>query len=64
MFIELQNSTTIAEKIKYLEYSRLLQNCFQDFSIVDRFRADIYQYVGDEVVVSWSPKRGSKTMIS
>jgi len=64
MFIDLQSSTTIAEKIGHLEYSKLLQNCFQDFSIVDQFRADIYQYVGDEVVVSWSPKRGSKTIIS
>ncbi|GEO21609.1 hypothetical protein CQA01_21430 [Cyclobacterium qasimii] len=58
MFIDLQSSTSIAEKIGHLEYSRLLQNCFQDFSIVDRYRADIYQYVGDEVVVSWSPKKG------
>ncbi|MBI0400748.1 adenylate/guanylate cyclase domain-containing protein [Cyclobacterium marinum] len=60
MFVDLKNSTPIAEKIGHLEYSRLLQDCFQDFSIVDRYRADIYQYVGDEVVVSWTLKKGLK----
>lgn len=60
MFIDLKSSTSFAEKIGHLEYSRFLQNCYQDFSIVDRYRADIYQYVGDEVVVSWNPKKGTK----
>lgn len=59
MFIDLKSSTSFAEKIGHLEYSRFLQNCYQDFSIVDRYRADIYQYVGDEVVVSWNPKKGT-----
>lgn len=60
MFIDLQSSTSIAERIGHLEYSKFLQSCFQDFSIVDHYRADIYQYVGDEVVVSWSPNKGVK----
>lgn len=58
MFIDMQSSTTIAERLGHLEFSRLLRDCFSDFSIVDKFDAEIYQYVGDEVVVSWSPRRG------
>jgi adenylate cyclase len=58
MFIDLKGATTTAEKIGHLEYSKLLHDCFDDFSIVDRYKAEIYQYVGDEVVVSWSLKSG------
>jgi adenylate cyclase len=60
MFIDMRGSTTIAEKLGHLEFSKLIRDVFRDFSIVDRYRTDIYQYVGDEVVVSWSPKNGFK----
>ncbi len=60
MFIDMKDSTSIAEKMGHLEFSKLLQDCFQDFSVVDKYRAAIYQYVGDEVVISWSPKNGFK----
>ena len=53
MFVDLKGSTTIAEKIGHKKYSLLLQDCFRDFSIVAKYNAQIYQYVGDEVVVSW-----------
>ncbi|MFT5667960.1 MAG: adenylate cyclase [Vicingaceae bacterium] len=53
MFIDLQGSTTIAEKIGHFKFSELLRDCFNDLSIVDKFHAEIYQYVGDEVVISW-----------
>jgi len=36
----------------------LLQDCFYDLSIVTEYKAEIYQYVGDEVVLIWSPKTG------
>ncbi|MFT5724218.1 MAG: adenylate cyclase [Bacteroidia bacterium] len=58
MFVDMKGATSIAEKIGHIEFSKLLQDCFQDFAIVDRYSTDIYQYVGDEVVVSWSQKRG------
>jgi adenylate cyclase len=60
MFIDMKDSTKIAESLGHMEFSKLLQDCFQDFSIVDRYLGDIYQYVGDEVVVSWVPKKGLK----
>lgn len=54
IFLDLRNSTTIAEKLGHNKYSRLLQNCYHDLTdIVIKYKAEIYQYVGDEVVLSW-----------
>ncbi|TKG94762.1 adenylate/guanylate cyclase domain-containing protein [Puteibacter caeruleilacunae] len=55
MFMDLENSTTIAEKLGHITYSRFLQDCFQDLtSFIIGARATTYQYVGDEVVLTWS----------
>ncbi|PCJ64335.1 MAG: hypothetical protein COA58_13355 [Bacteroidetes bacterium] len=53
MFVDLKDSTAIAEKLGMYRYSYLLKDCFSDFSVVDKFNAQIYQYVGDEVVITW-----------
>lgn len=53
MFLDLQASTTIAEKIGHLKFSQLLQDCFNDLAITENFNAQIYQYVGDEAVLTW-----------
>ena len=53
MFVDLQSSTTIAEQLGHIDFSRLLQDCFSDFSVVGKYGAEVYQHVGDEVVVSW-----------
>jgi len=54
LFLDLRSSTTIAEKLGHHKYSKLLQDCFHDLTdIVLRYNAEIYQYVGDEVVLSW-----------
>jgi len=58
MFIDLKDSTPIAEKIGHIEFSKLLKDCFDDFAIVDDYQAEIYQYVGDEVVISWPLDQG------
>ena len=59
MFLDLIGSTTIAESLGHKEYSHLLRHCFHDLTdIVLTYRAEIYQYVGDEVVLSWSEKNG------
>lgn len=60
MFIDLKDATTIAEKIGHLNFSRMIRDCFQDFSVVDNYEAEIYQYVGDEVVISWPLRKGLK----
>ena len=53
MFLDLMGSTTIAEKLGHFKYSRFIQDCFYDLSVVDPYNAHIYQYVGDEVVLTW-----------
>ncbi len=62
MFLDLKSSTTIAEKIGHTKYSELIQDCFTDLSIVRHFKAEIYQYVGDEVILSWSISRGLENL--
>ncbi|MEL6810710.1 MAG: adenylate/guanylate cyclase domain-containing protein [Bacteroidota bacterium] len=59
MFLDLQSSTAIAEKLGHLKYSQLIQDCFYDLNeIVPKYAAEIYQYVGDEAVLSWPYKKG------
>ena len=54
MFIDLKSSTTIAEELGHLKFSRLIQDCFADLTpIVMKHNVEIYQYVGDEAVLSW-----------
>lgn len=53
MFLDLKGSTTIAEQLGHLKYSKFIQDCFHDLSVVDPYGAAIYQYVGDEVVLTW-----------
>lgn len=61
MFIDLKDSTTIAEKLGHINYSKFIQDCFTDLNMVlNKYDAEIYQYVGDEAVVTWNPKKGFK----
>jgi adenylate cyclase len=53
MFIDLKSSTTIAENLGHIKYSRFIQDCFYDLSVIESTNAEIYQYVGDEVVLTW-----------
>ena len=54
MFLDLRDSTTIAEKLGHIIYSKLLQQCFLDMNqLIPNSGAQIYQYVGDEAVLTW-----------
>ncbi len=59
MFLDLKSSTAIAEKTGHLLFFELLRDVFADVTqaIVDH-RGEIYQYVGDEVVISWPLTKG------
>ena len=61
MFLDLDSSTTIAESLGEATYHRLLKDFFKDITrpIVEH-RGEIYQYVGDEIVVSWDLDKGSR----
>lgn len=59
LFMDLKSSTFYAEKLGHFKYSRLIQDCFKDISsAVVKNHAQIYQYVGDEVVLTWNLKKG------
>ncbi len=58
MFLDLQSSTQIAERLGHIKYSLMIQDCFSDLSIVVENEAEVYQYVGDEVILTWKPKNG------
>lgn len=59
MFLDLKASTTHAEKLGHIKYSRLLQDCFFDLNgLLVNYEAQIYKYVGDEAIMSWSLKSG------
>ncbi|MDT0676404.1 adenylate/guanylate cyclase domain-containing protein [Autumnicola musiva] len=54
MFMDLTSSTKLAERLGHLKYSALIQDSFLDINrMVKKYNAEIYQYVGDEIVVSW-----------
>ena len=59
MFLDIKSSTTIAEKIGHKAYFNLLSDFFNDITQpILNSKGEIYQYVGDEVVVSWTMENG------
>jgi len=63
MFLDLRGSTTIAKNLGNKVYSQFISNCFYDLTqFIVRYNAQVYQYVGDEVVLSWKEKEGIKNM--
>ena len=60
MFLDLQSSTQLAEKLGHFTYSRFIQDCFYDLGVVMNQYAEIYQYVGDEAVLTWPMEKGLK----
>ncbi len=59
MFLDLRSSTTIAEKLGHIKFSRLIQDCFADLTpVIKKHAVEIYQYVGDEAVMSWPLESG------
>ena len=54
LFLDLANSTTIAERIGHLKYHSFLRDFIEALEDpVLEHGGDVYQYVGDEVVVTW-----------
>ena len=59
MFLDISSSTSIAEQLGDEKYHALLKEFFADITnpIIEN-RGEIYQYVGDEVVVAWNEFEG------
>lgn len=59
MFLDMKSSTAIAEQLGHVRFYSLLNELFHEISEpVLRTKAEIYQYVGDEVILTWEVKHG------
>jgi adenylate cyclase len=63
MFLDLKSSTTIAEKLGHQQYYHFLNEFYACISnpVINCY-GEIYQYVGDEVVVSWTAQRAIRDL--
>ncbi len=58
MFIDLKDSTSIAEKLGHKDYFKFIRDFIFYISIgLMEYGGRIYQYVGDEIIVSWPDTR-------
>jgi adenylate cyclase len=58
MFIDLKNSTPIAEKLGHKEYFKFIRDVIYCISAgIAEYDGRVYQYVGDEIV-AWWPSTG------
>jgi adenylate cyclase len=59
LFLDLKSSTMLAETLGAMKYFSFLNTVFRDISepILER-GAEIYQYIGDEVVLTWPVEQG------
>jgi adenylate cyclase len=61
MFLDMRSSTTIAEEIGHVRYFELLNDVYADITDpVIYSDGEVYQYVGDEVSVTWQLRKGIK----
>jgi len=59
MFLDMKSSTTIAEAIGHERYFELLKSYYADMTnAILETSGEVYQYVGDEIVVTWKEKKG------
>ena len=64
MFLDLKDSTSIAERLSNKAFSSLIKDYFYDVSdAIMLFGGEIYQYVGDEIIVSWPIRRNNTDCI-
>ena len=62
LFIDLKDSTPIAEKMGHQQYFLFIREFIYDISMaLIEYNGRIYQYVGDEIVVSWNGNKENMT---
>jgi adenylate cyclase len=58
MFIDMKDSTRIAEKLGHKDYYKFIRDfIFYISTGIMEYGGRIYQYVGDEIVISWTQSR-------
>lgn len=59
MFLDLKSSTSIAEALGNVKYYEFINDFFYDITdAIIETKGEIYQYVGDEIVISWKMETG------
>ncbi len=59
LFLDLKGSTMLAEKLGPTTYSRFIKECIHELTpVIQKYNAQVYQYVGDEVILLWDMKEG------
>jgi adenylate cyclase len=61
MFLDMKSSTTIAEQLGHIRFYTLLNELFHEISQpILQTKAEIYQYAGDEIILTWEVGHGLK----
>ncbi len=61
MFLDLKDSTSLAERLGSLEFSALIQEFFSDLGwALWATKGTVSHYIGDEAVIVWRPDRAFK----
>ncbi len=59
MFLDMKDSTSHAEKLGHIRFSTLIQDSLNDLTpAIIQHKVEVYQYVGDEAVLTWKLKDG------
>ena len=59
MFLDMKNSTTIAEQLGHVRYFDFLRTYYDTLSdAIIQHHGEVYQYVGDEIVLTWEFEKG------
>ena len=63
MFLDMKDSTVYGEKLGHIKFSALIQDCFGDLTeAIKKHKAEVYQYVGDEAILTWKIKNGLQSL--
>lgn len=59
MFLDMKDSTTHAENLGHIRFSTLIQDSLNDLTTsIIQHKVEVYQYVGDEAVLTWKLNEG------
>lgn len=59
LFTDMKDSTPIAEKLGTKQYFLFLRDYYNSLEdAIIKFGGDVYQYIGDEIVITWEYKTG------
>ena len=59
LFVDLNDSTGIAERIGHSQYFNFLSDYFRRMArVIEQHHGEVYQHVGDEIIITWPLKAG------